>query len=1147
MARYALTMRFICIAVAASTFLVAACTFAAETGYYSQPALHGQTLVFVSEGDLWTATLPQTISEQPIIAHRLTSGDGEELRPHISPDGTQLAFTAQYEGNADVYVMPIDGGEPTRLTFHPAPDLAAGWTPDGGSVLLVSNAVHPFNRPELWRVAATGEGAMPERYPFGECSMVSMSSTGRRFAFTRWSNEHWTWKRYRGGTAPDIWLGELETGAFKPLTSDRSNDMFPMWIGGRVYFSSDRTGVANIFSVSPDTGEADIKQHTRFAADTNKPTAIEGYDARWPAMDQQKGAQRIVFCQGGGLALLNLQDDSVQRLDVLIASDRVQARRRFTPLGETLTEFTLSPDGKTLVIGSRGEMLAANVETGDITQLTREAASREWGATFVSKDQLGLITDANGEQQIALLPVNGSDGPRGATRDREAWLFPPQASPDGKLLAFADKTLRLHVLDLNTLEHRQIDQSEAGEITEYRFSPDSQWLAYAKPMPNGLSNVFIANTRTGRTFALSTPLCDDSRPRWDPKGKYLYMLSNRNLNPVMSQFDTEHALINTVQVVATALAADTPPLDKKMMLAAKFDVEAWAKADGSDEEKSGDGKKPAEAGAAKPEPDAEQADAAKTAAAQMVAMKVDTDGLALRQFVLAIPPGNYGPIEAVAGGLLIVSNPVEGLMDDPWPAPALPKGVLKRWDVLKSEGKDLASAVSDFALSADGSTIAYMQANDEGDASAIKVAPAAGAPEDDKDAVKSIDVESQQVRVDIPAEWQQIMGEAWRLQRDFYWAPNMVGLDWPAMRAKYEALLPRVGTRAELNDLIGQLIGELGTSHTYLFGGQAAREVKGVGVGLLGADIVFDGRGYRVARILPSQNWGQAYISPLAEPSLHVKEGAYIRAINGVSLTSARNVYDLLQDQAGKMVRLSISDDGAATRDIVVKTVASEQPLRYAAWVENNRRYVEEKTSGRVGYVHIPDMSGQGLVMFTRYFYPQFNKPALVIDVRDNGGGFVSQMIIERLSRKLLAFDQPRHGVTGRYPTRALNAHMVTLIDQHAGSDGDIFPAAFRKLGLGPLIGMRTWGGVVGIRGDKAFVDMGMSTQPEFAWWETEGGWVIENVGVEPDIEIDNTPADRSAGKDPQLDRAVEYLLRKLEESPIEQPPLPAWPVRTGK
>ena len=411
---------------------------------------------------------------------------------------------------------------------------------------------------------------------------------------------------------------------------------------------------------------------------------------------------------------------------------------------------------------------------------------------------------------------------------------------------------------------------------------------------------------------------------------------------------------------------------------------------------------------------------------------------------------------------------------------------------------------------------------------------------------RPVEVSSPRLRVDVRAEWRHIFQEAWRLQRDFYWAPNYVGVDWDAMKTKYAALLPRVGTRAELNDLIGEMIGELGTSHTYVWGGEPHDKIEPVSVGMLGADVEFDGGLFRITRILPRLSWDEKLASPLAAPYLGVQEGDAILAVNGVALNPRSNLYDLLQDQAGKTIRLTLAKgpDDRNPRTIEVKALASERPLRYAAWVEMNERFVREQSDGGLGYLHIPDMGGGGLVAFSRRFYPQIEKQGLVVDIRDNGGGFVSQMIIERLNRTVWAFMKPRHGRTERYPQKSLYGHMVVLIDQFAGSDGDIFPESFRLNDMGPLIGTRTWGGVVGIRGDKPFVDFGLSTQPEFAWWEPRRGWSLENSGVRPDIEVVITPQDRTAGRDPQLEKAVEVLLGKLETDPKELPPAPPWPVR---
>lgn len=1164
----------------------------AEVGYYSQPALYGDRLIFVSEGDLWTANIAPAAEgksgekpndkDQPIVAHRLTSSDGDEARPCISPDGNWVAFTAQYDGNSDVFVMAVDGGPPRRLTFHPAPDIALGWTPDGQSVLFSSPRSQPLGRPELWRVPEGGGPAV--RYEFGECTMISMSSTGKRCAFTRWSNENWTWKRYRGGTAPDVWVGELATSNFVNLTANRANDLFPMWLADRVYFLSDRTGTANIFSDSPDNPGKDLKQHTKFAADPSKPLMTEGYDVRWPSADARRRGTRIAFCQAGGLALLDTADDSVRRLDIRLASDRTEARQRFADADEALTEFSLSPDGKAIFVGTRGELMRLPVENGVPMQITHSSASREWGVSSLDDDRVLLITDATGEQQMAVAPADGSDKPSLLTEDRQDWLFPPVGSPDAQWVAFADKTLRLHVLNVKTLVKQQIDQSEAGEITDYRFSPDGNWLAYAKPMPNGMRSVNIYSVRTNRSVSVSSGMSDDHDPRWDPAGKYLYFLSERHINPTIGQMDLEYVLVNTTEAYAVPLAITTPPPFKQQAKAADFDLEAWGtpRPDDKDDDEDDDDAKgaaaagdmppavavpPANAGGkpganppapadkdkkadddAKPgKKSKKQAEAQWKPGAPMV---VDADGIASRQFKIPLPPGNYSELEAIWGGVTYLAQPAPGLNDEPDFGPPTPDASLHRYSFVAEEDKTLGDKIAAYAVSRNAKALAIPTLGEEGKIAGFVVidpVAAGGPPSDEDKSAKRVDVDSLQIRIEARQEWAQILAEAWRLQRDFFWAPNYVGVNWPAMRQKYEALLPRIGSRAELNDLIGQLIGELGNSHTYVWGGQRQRETKPIGVGMLGADIVFDGQGWKIARIVPGQAWGESkYVSPLEAPHLGVKPGAYVLAINGQRLEGPTDIYDFLQNQAGKNVRLTIANapNGEGSRVIEVKTLPSEQPLRYAAWVEANRRYVEEKSQGRIGYMHVPDMGADGLTMFTRQFYPQFKKPAIVIDERDNGGGFVSQMLIERLSRKLLSYDQPRQGVIERYPYRAVDAHLAVLIDQHAGSDGDIFPQSFKMLGLGPLIGTRTWGGVVGIRGDKPFVDLGLSTQPEFAWWAPKEGWAVENEGVSPDIEVDITPADRVAGRDPQLDKAIEYLLGKLKEDPKEQPKPPPFPVR---
>lgn len=1084
---------------------------AQEAGYYSHPAIHGDRLIFASEGDLWTAHIPDD-PDATILAHRLTSDDGTETRPCISPNGASIAFAGEYDGNIDVYIMPTEGGAPKRLTFHPGSDLPLGWTPDGRSVLFRSGRAHPFGRAELWKVSITG--GMPDRFDFGECSLAALNPGGKLVAFTQWSNEDWSWKSYRGGTAPDIWVGEFASGRFQRLTDDPANDLFPMWLQGSIYYLSDRAGAPNIFSQNPRGGEA--QQHTRFAASATDPTAIEGYDLRWPSADPSPQGSRIVFAQGGALALLQTKDDTVRRLKVMLASDRVAQRRRFIEPGRTVTEFALSPDGSHLLVGTRGDLVSYPVEPGRPVHLASNAPSRERGGAWRDEETIIAISDIDGEQQIVVLPADDSDEPRAITTDREDWLFPPVVSPGGAKVAFADKTLRLHVLDLETGRREIIDRSEAWEIIEYTFSPDSQWLAYTKPMPNGYGRIHLYSIRTGRSFPLTEGWHNEHHPAWDPKGRYLYFLADSALNPTMGTLDLEYVFVNTTQVYAVPLRETIPPPIKSIAAQSDFDLAAWAKKDGE---------KKKDSSALEVGPGADEQDDGP--------MRLDLKGIESRVYLLPVEPARYTGLGAVYGGVVLLRMPTEGLLDEVWPPrpPGRGKGTIVRFDLLKEKPDTLAEKVSAFSLSRDRSTIAYFVK----DGIAVRQLVGGGEP-------KVVDLAAIPIRVEVAREWRQIFEEAWRLERDFYWAPNMHGIDWEVMREKYRALIPRVGTRAELNDVIGEMIGELRTSHTYVAGGERFDEKKPINVGMLGADLAYRDGALRIERILPGVVWEASLRNPLAMPHLHVTEGATIIAVNGTAVTRATNIYDLLQGHAKREIALTIRDEDDVERTIEITALADEAPLRYAAWVEANRRRVEEASAGKIGYLHIPDMGGPGLVAFSRFFFPQINKNALIVDVRDNNGGFVSQMIIERLARRIWAFQQPRHGLPATYPSRTLHGHLAVIIDQHAGSDGDIFPESFRIRDLGPLIGTRTWGGVVGIRMDKPFVDLGVSSQPEFAWWEPLRGWSLENAGVTPDIDVPITPEDRRRGTDPQLDKAIEVLLQKVEDDPMLLPERPPYP-----
>ncbi|MGI9014183.1 MAG: S41 family peptidase [Phycisphaerales bacterium] len=1073
----------------------------ADVGYYQQPAVHGNRLVFVSEGDLFTATLPDDVSS-PIIAHRLTSDDGMESRPAISPDGRMIAFSAQYDGNTDVYIMPVDGGMPTRLTFHPGDDVCLGWAPDSNAVLFRSRRMHHFGRWELWQVRTTG--GMPERFDFGECSLAAVNSGGKVIAFTRWSNELWTWKGYRGGTAPDIWLGEFASGRFWPLTETDANELFPMWVGARVYFTSDRDGLANLYSDAAQGG--DLKVHTNFAFDPQNPADPAGYDVRWPSAESSRTGTRIVFAQGADLVLLETRDDSIHRLDVQIASDRIARRQRFIQPQDSISGFSLSPDGSSVLLETRGEVLSLPADKNQRrVQLTASSAAREFGATYLGDDRLVYISDGSesGEQEIMTMPIDGSESPRQLTTDREDWLFPPAASPDGSFIAFSDKTLRLHVMNVATGERTIIDRADRNEITEYTFSPDSQWLAYTKGMPNGLRSVFLYSIRTGRSIPISTGMVGEHSPAWDPGGVFLYVLAETAINPQLSvpQFDFEFVLANTTQVYAIPLAKSSPPPDQTLMQRSGFDFESWVAAvDDRDE-----------------------------------LMQIDVAGIESRRFALPIEPGALSELRAVLGGVVWLSSPVQGVLDEIWPPPGPGVGIgkLLQYSVLTGVSTVRAENISTFRISADAATLAWI--GEEG----IVIQ----ATYDKEHPEKVVSIGDVPVAISIQDEWKQIFHEAWRLQRDFFWAPNFAGIKWAASRAKYEPLLSRVGTREELNDLIGEMIGELRTSHTYLWGGDEYDARDPVNVGLLGVELAIVDGSITITKVLPAIPW-ETNSSPMAMAHLDVQAGDRVAAIDHVALRRDSNPYQLLQGKVGAVVAITLVRPGAAERiiEVVAIDAEAEAELRYQAWVESNRAYVSEQTEGRIGYIHLPDMDAAGLVAFNRTFAPQTDRQAIIIDIRNNGGGYVSQLIIQRLARQVWAMGSPRHGLPYTYPDRVFVGHLAVVMDQHAGSDGDIFPQSFRLHQLGPLIGRRTWGGVIGIRMDKPFIDTGVSSQPEFAWWEPEGGWTLENKGVVPDIDVDLTPLDRRAGRDTQLDKAIEVLEAKIREQPRALPERPPFP-----
>lgn len=1072
---------------------------AGVVGYYRFPTIHGDRVVFSAEGDLWEAPTSGG------MASRITTHPGNEAFAKFSPDGKWLAFSAEYEGNVDVYVMPADGGEPRRLTFHPMPDEVIAWKADSSAVVFRSRRESPNRDLNIFEVSR--EGGQPRKFDFGACALADFSPDGKKIAFVRFSWEMRTWKRYTGGTAQDVWIGDLDTNKFSRMTTWDGTDAFPMWIGDRVFYASDRSSTMNIFSSKPDG--TDIKQVTQH----------DDFDVRWPDSD----GKNIVYMHGGDLWIVDAAGGKPHKIDIQLPSDRIRQRERVENANSAFEFFDIDQEGKRLVLGARGELWTTPTKPGRIVQLTNTSGIRErLGAISPDGKHVACISDESGEQEIWLLDAAGKEKPRQLTKRGKGWLFRPVWAPDGKHIVYADMTMTLLAVNVESGETRELDKSENAEITQYTISPDSRWLAYSKMEDNWLSSVFVCDLEDGKPQRVTTEYSNDFAPAWDPKGKYLYFISNRAINPIMDDFDFQHLTTRSGRPCLAILAktGKSPFLPEELLEEPRSedDKKSSAASQASESDKDKD-KKAAE----KKEP---------------VKVVIDFDDLESRIVEFPVPADNYAGISGIDGKALYVTFPTPGLLGgDDHADDDAPQTTLRAYDFKKRKSEVYVEKLRDFTLSGDAKRMAW-RVKDE-----ILVAAADSKPGNDIE--EKFDPGKLPLRIRPSEEWKQIFDECWRLQRDFYWTEDMAKVDWPKMREKYGALLPRISTRNELSDLLGQLVGELGTSHTYIWGGDV-EAAKGVNVGLLGADIRFDAKAgrFQIARVLRPEVWETYIASPLTQTHAHVQDGEYLFAINGRDLGPGDSVEERLTGLAGAQVLLTVGAkaDRSDARDVQIAALGNDQPLRYRDWIRRNREYVDQKSGGHIGYFHLPDMGGPGMLEFIKGFYPQHKKDALLIDIRYNGGGFVSQMMIERLARKNWAFMRPRRGLQETYPARVHVGPKVVLINQHSGSDGDIFPESFKIRGLGPLIGMRTWGGVVGIRGDKRFIDGGTSTQPEFAWWEPKRGWGLENRGVEPDIELDYLPEDYVAGRDPQIDRGIAELEKMLKADPPKKPEAPPAP-----
>lgn len=1069
---------------------------AGPLGYYRFPTLRNGTVVFTCEGSLWSVPL------EGGLARRLTRFPGRQSFAQSSPDGELVAFTAAYQGNEDVWVMPVRGGEPRRLTKHPAPDHVIGWSPDGASILFRSTRTSPFREPYGYSVPQAG--GEPQVIKLGPLARLSFSPGGERVALGRYALEFHRWRRYLGGWVQEIWTGRADGSDFRRVTTYQGMNAFPMWHGDRIWFLSDRDGMANLYSMKLDG--SNLEQHTHH----------EEYVVRWPCL----GDKSIVYTVGADLLVFDLVKRRERKLDVTISSDRAGRQAHYAHALHYLTDYDLSPDGRRVLVGARGQTHLLPVKEGRTIMMGESGVRHRAPRYSPDGKHIGVFSDEDGEETFVLMPLDRTAAPRRFPASREGFHRSPLFSPDSKFVAFGDQTLALKILDLSNGQVRPVDRSPSREISDYSWSPDSRWLVYALPEVNQFRSLHVYDLKTGKSTRLTEPIHDDHSPCFDRSGKFIFFLSHRYLDPVVGNTDFEFILEPTNHVYAITLRL----LERSPVVPRQPEEDA-------DEEatKSAKDTRPKK-GAPAPAP-----------------VEVDLEGIGGRIEELPVAPAWYEDLRTAPGRLFFLSRPVKGLLArDFWSGENEPGWNLRSFDLKRKREETWVTGVHGYELSADGKKLLY-RGREHFRVVGTDAKPRGEEEERDKDDGEKgiVRVRQLSVKVDPAREWPQMLREVWRRERDHFYDPGLGGILWEEVWARYSDLLDRIATREELTDLIGEMIAELSTSHTYVFGGDTS-EPRHLPVGLLGAELeaATEG-GVRVTRVLKGRDWSEKTRSPLGRPHVDIAPGSRLVAVEGKQITHPEELHGQLANRAGQEVLFTVAGPGRKkTRDVILRTMrpSEEAELRYLDWVETNRLCVDSMTQGQVGYIHIPDMGGKGLSEFARALYPQIRKKGLVVDIRYNGGGFVSQLIVARLARKLWAFMQPRHGFVETYPSRVLHGPFVVLTNHAAGSDGDIFAESVKLMNLAPVIGTRSWGGVVGLSEVYRLVDGGTLTVPAVAWWDSKRGWDLENSGVEPDVVIDNTPADHARGFDAQLAKAVEVVQSRIAKERWEWPTAPPYP-----
>lgn len=1087
-------------------------------GYYRFASVNGENVVFVSEDDIWLVPMKGG------IARRLTAGVSECSFPRLSPDGTMIAFVAKEEGHPEIYVMPAEGGLARRLTFLGS-DICyvAGWHTDSKSIIFVSDAKAAFFRHnEIYEISI--DGGMPQPWNIGHA--VSVAYDGKTTVIGRNNNDPARWKRYRGGTAGELWVDADGSGEFKPLIKLRGNLASPMLLDGRVFFLSDHEGIGNIYSCTTDGG--DLKRLTEH----------DEYYVRHPSTD----GNTIVYTAGGDLFRVDPKTGQGGKIDAKISSAPRQAVRKFVHASNYLEEVSVHPHGHSIGLISRGQPFTMAYWEEAVLQHGFGSKTRyrafEW---LPSGEEFVVINDLSGYERLELHKADQSEEPQYVTEDDIGRLIEIAVSPVGKKVAISNHRHELLIVDIEQKTVTRFDHSPADRIHGMSWSPDGKWIAYSyAPYPN-TRNIRVGDTTSGDKHDVTNPLRNDYDTSWDPEGKYLFFLATREFNPIYDsqQFDLSFPF-GTKPYLLTLRADVKSPFVPEPKAVFEDDKNKGKDSDDEDEEEEEEQteEKPGEASA---EQTSEETEEEEEDDDTPEPVEIEFEGIQDRMLAFPIEEGRYHHLIALKGRVVFQSEPLMPITRYGDEEEAQQVSLLA-YDFNEQRLGTLVQSMYFYCVGLDRRTVVYLARENMRVIDGLMALPD-GAPDKPAEDVTRktgwFDINRAQVMIEPYAEWRQMFDESWRLQREHFWDERMSNIDWDVVYARYAALLPRINSRWELSDLIWEMQGELGTSHAYESGGDY-REPHLYHRGFLGAEFEWDEneRAYRIAKIVRGDSWDWEADSPLAQPGLGIKEGDFVLSVGGRRATKEISLDELLINQSGADVMLTIKFAADGLRKAVpVRALRSERYLRYRNWVEANRKYVHDKTEGRIGYLHIPDMGAWGFAEFHRNFLSEIHREGLLVDVRFNRGGHVSPLLLEKLARRRVGYDVSRWGQPMPYPPESVAGPMVALTNQFAGSDGDIFSHCFKLYGLGPLVGKRTWGGVIGIWPRHRLVDGTVTTQPEFSFWFTDVGWKVENYGTDPDYEVDIAPQDYKHGRDPQLDKSLELLMEELRKKPFKLPP----------